>query len=312
MSSEGSTQLLYKIIIFFPKEHWSVRSVSEYLKDQSIQAELRSGFSHIVAICNYFDPESVKYLTDNPFMVFRYDYEKKLVCKGVVCIDKKKSTMENVDELLNKPNNIQFDLENFGFVPIGSSDIVKIYEDLRAIKLSPEIDLFKTIDCGVVVKNGLIHESVRRNALEIFALNAAIMQAMLAFHEKYNLLGQYTSVLTLSFLVRAKIEKLMLLFSKVDSMLDHKALLNSKKVRSTFLKQAKKSGLVLTQKFAYFLQNVDILDEQFRNPEAHKSGRLLNLVHNGKYPTLINELLSFHNESNGYYRDLLDIIIRDL
>jgi hypothetical protein len=139
-------------------------------------------------------------------------------------------------------------------------------------------------------------------------LRAAALLLMLKLQDKTNILKQFTTLFSVSFTARAQIEKLILLFAKIDPNINFKRIDDSKKVRSAFYKQALSSSMPLTIKFSRFLEDVQLLDEKYRNPEIHKSGRLLKIVHSGYYTNAMNEVLGYLNKVNEFYVDICDIL----
>ncbi|MBW1732426.1 MAG: hypothetical protein JRJ75_16370 [Deltaproteobacteria bacterium] len=87
----------------------------------------------------------------------------------------------------------------------------------------------------------------------------------------------------------------MLLLAKLDGNLDFAALDKSKKMKTTFKKQAQRSTFELTREFSDLLEDVELLDDNYRTPETHKMGRVLGLTYNGYFGTQVNEVLSFQN-----------------
>jgi hypothetical protein len=135
----------------------------------------------------------------------------------------------------------------------------------------------------------------KRLFIDILALRGTVLLVMKRVGGK-DLLSQYSLVFLLAVTVRAQIEKTMLLFAHLDQNLDFKRLDASKKIRSVFPRQAKGSSWPPTAQLAAFLASVDILDEMYRSPEVHKTGRLWSLLLSGHFETCLNEVMSFFNE----------------
>ena len=122
------------------------------------------------------------------------------------------------------------------------------------------------------------------------------------------MLAQYSSVFLLSFVTRAQYEKLMLLVASIDGTISYKRLDNSKKMKSTFIKESENSELEVTKHLRKSVANLELLDDNYRTPEVHKLGRILGLVYQEYYSSMINEVLSFQNEANFLFVEVCDYI----
>lgn len=297
-------------VLLFKKIPWNVASVTAYLGENTFSYELRSGFSHILAVSEaLLGPEGLC-LPENEIICVLYDRrgsEESWVSSAALILTPTGTRSVPIHELLAAENNVKFDLFNFGYPLKGRALIDDIFKSLQATAPIPDFNAMRSYACSDIMSDLGVPEVVKRRLLELYAMVMAEVRTLSRLNGQ-DLLSQYSASLALTLVVRAKIEKLMLLIAELDPAIDIKPLLNTKKLRSLFLRKAAASTFPLTQELSHFLNDVDLLDDHYRTPEAHKTGRLLPLLHNGSYNSVLNELLSYSNGSNLIFAKTLDYL----
>lgn len=294
-------------VLFFQKSDWNKHQICSMLNGLGMKYELRSGFSNLVAICESNQAVN-NILTDRKIIAINYDNTAQAAEKYARILDANISKIVPLSELLDKERNLSFDLSNFGFMLIGGVPIEHLYNLVRQSRFGDNIDILSESDCTDIIDNSNVSEDIKKLILDIFALRACAIHLISRLHNNSDTLAQYSSVFLLSFVTRAQYEKLMLLVAKIDSTISYKRLDNSKKIKSTFVKESETSNLEITKHLRDFIINLELLDDNYRTPEVHKLGRILGLISQGYYSSMINEVLSFQNEANFLFIEVCNYI----
>ena len=308
-------------IFLFNRSEWNKEAVEEFLDTLGIEYKLRYGFSHILAVCK--KPEGISRenldLTYFSYVKNRipssgilgvwYDAEKRAVSTKAILVKSKEINRVNLESLLKERNNIEFDLEHFGFIPTGGVDLEELYENVRSSNRLPrQVDILKSSQCSDILSSPTISDEIKKIVLDLFALRASAVLITVRLHDPSDVLSQYSQIFLLAFVTRAQFEKLILLLAKLDETLDFQDLDKSKKMKTTFRKQAKNSNFDLTKKLSAILEDVELLDDNYRTPETHKMGRILGLTKKGHFTSLLNEVLSFQNTADGLFQDVCEYV----
>jgi hypothetical protein len=203
-----------------------------------------------------------------------YDSGSQFVAKTAIEIGPAGHTNVNVQALLDDQDGTGFDLRVFGFSPAPNNADTRQYH--RAFRASAQhnalpYDILFTEEAETTLVTSLAPEP-QRLFIDILTLRATVMLVAKRMWGK-DMLAQYSLVFLLAFTVRAQIEKTMLMFAHLDPALNYPQLDASKKIRSVFLRQARGSSWEPTLRLAALLESVDILDDMYRSPEIHKTGR---------------------------------------
>lgn len=310
-----------QVVFLFNRNEWNKRSVEDFLDALESEYRLRYGFGHILAICSKPIGNEIEELNldaishvkgkipKSGVLAVWYDLEKSQVSSVALRIKSDSISKVGLEDLLKEKNNIDFDLVNFGFIPTGGEAIESLYESIRSTtKLSDKVDLLKASECEDLLNSKSMTDDIKKIILDFFTLRASAMLISMRLHDPGDVLCEYSQILLLTFITRAQFEKLILLLAKLDESLDFHVLDKSKKMKATFRKQAKNSSFDLTKKLAGSLEDVELLDDNYRTPETHKMGRILGLTKKGYFGTLINEVLSFQNTANDFFNDICNYL----
>jgi len=293
-----------KIILLFNIKDWSVPLVKNYLAKLG-KHKIRFGFSHILAI---FDELDEKNLLNSEKEVFCIRYDKKLEAarNEILVIREQSRNKQFLNYIASKPNNIIFDLRNFGFYPEHKRNLIEIYDN---IIFDGGTSILQPYQCRDLLQNEKLDNEVKKYLLDIYILIASGVQILVSLQDKTNFLKQYTGILSNIFIVGAQIEKSIFLIAKLDDSLNYyQEVIKTKKVTSTFLKKSGGSQFELAKKLRNIAKNFESFNESFRTPEAHKKGRIFALISNGHYGTLVNEVLSYRNLLSAFFIELIEYL----
>jgi hypothetical protein len=285
-----------KLVLLFPTSQWKKRDAEAFVNNAHLVGEFRVGFGHIVFITDS-DRGLLPPSAPNCVLCIEFDHSNRALKTDGVELSPSGSRDLQVASLIAEPNNVAFDLQNFGHVPVPSGDVDVLYDAFQkaaeANGLTAEMLLMPFAQAAFPRLQG---REVKKLLLDVLTLRATgVLVAKHLNGTGEDPLLQYAQILSLTSAVRAQIEKTMLLLAMLDPALNYQRLDNSKKIRSVFLKQAKDSTSPATKRFASFLESVDLLDDKYRNPELHKNGRLWGLVTSGHAGSILNEVLAFFN-----------------
>ncbi len=297
-----------KTVLFFNIKNWNFTVVKEYLKGLP-NHEMRFGFSHILAIFDNLDEESLKDSLKKILCV-SYDKDEKKVSSQALVIENNKRSYKKFAEILKAPNDIEWDLKTFGFIPERNKSILEIYDDIVSHPLNNgNNDILNNFQCRDLIENKNIDEETKKYLLDIFALIVSGIQVLISLQDKINYLKQYAGILANIFITRAKLEKIIFLVAKLDNNIEYyQKLIKARKIRSKFLELSKNSKFLLAIKLRPLAEDFEHFDNQFRTPEAHKKGRIFPLISDGNYETLVNEVLSFDNRLNYFFNEALQYL----
>lgn len=296
-----------KTILLFDKKIWDIRNVKEYIKGN--EYGVRFGFSHILVVFNNFDCKDLT-KSNNEVLCIEYDKKTNSALNECFLIKDGKQTSKKLKNVLREESNAEWDLKNFGFLPQDQENmnsLLDIYSTIIESPISSNADMLSNFDCRDLIANEDIENKTRKHLIDVFGLIAAGFQIIVSMQENINILKQYAGILACVFIARAKFEKMIFLVSALDTRGGYydKVVGGTKKLKSTFLRHSKDSKLPITARLQVIARNFDHFDEQFRTPEAHKNGRLFPLISDGHYNTLINEVLSFENELNQFFGEVV-------
>lgn len=305
-------------IALFPKDKWSKEKIVTILKSHGhsiSSSELRTGFSHIVLVQSD-DVDFSELKSQDKIIIVSYDQKDKILKKIGFLIEGNEFKKLDVEyEISNDKTNFIFDIKNFGYRPLGIGDFKTTIQNINNSHEGYLLQLLKTFDCEDLIDKEDIPVQARKLIVDIYGLIAASFEVQLTLHASFkkddsnNYIKFYSSILCCTFLVRSEIEKIILLVSILDPAIDHKSLQGSKSIRRSFRKMAENSSLDLTKELVRELSNIEILDDNYRTPEAHKMSRIFGILNNlsrETYGTLINEVISYLNWANQFYKKLCD------
>jgi hypothetical protein len=289
-------RLAVKLVLLFPNAQWKKRDAEAFVNDAQLVGELRVGFSHIVFITDS-DRGLLPTVAPNCVFCIEFDHSNGTLKAEGVELSPSGSREIQVASLIAQPNNVAFDLQNFGHAPVPSGDVDVLYDAFqKAAKANGLTAEMLLMPFAQVAFPRLQGREAKKLLLDVLTLRATgVLVAKHLHGTREDPLLQYAQIFSLTSAVRAQIEKTMLLLAILDPALNYKQLDNSKKIRSVFLRQAKDSTSPATKRFVSFLEAVDVLDDRYRNPELHKNGRLWGLVSSGHAGSILNEVLSFFN-----------------
>lgn len=289
-----------KIVLLFPTAEWKKRDVEAFVATAKLDGVVRIGFGHIVVI---IDADCARLPTVAPHPVFcvvldHVDHANLALSPECVELGPSGSRVLQVESVLSQPNNVAFDLQNFGYVPRSSGDVDSLFDAFEEAASKNGLTAQQLLmPRAQAVFKELRGREAKKLLLDVLTLRAAAV--LVAKHlngEGDDPLLRYAQVFSLTSAVRAQVEKTMLLLAVLDPALNYRQLDSSKKIRSLFLRQAENSTSPATKRFASFLEAVDVLDDKYRNPEFHKNGRMWGLISSGHGGSILNEVLSFFNE----------------
>jgi len=295
-----------KTILLFRKGEWNKHNVTELLRPLSIKCDIRSGFGHLLAICDSrLDWRSLTASRiTHTIIAVDYDHSSGMAGGSAFVVNSKKAETIALEALLDTEPNLSFDLRNFGFLPASSAGIGKLYDSIRRVRFGRDVDVLAASDCSDIIHDSNVPVEIRKSLLDVFTLRACALYTVGKLHSASNALSEYSSVFLASFVTRAQFEKLMLLMARIDEALDYKKLDSSKKMKATFAKQAASSQFPLTKRLLGLVADLELLDDNYRTPETHKMGRILGLVNSQHFGTMLNEVLSFQNDANNFFMDV--------
>lgn len=293
-----------KTILFFNIKNWNYLTVIEYLKGLP-NHKMRFGFSHILVIFDNLNEESLKDSLEKVLCVNYKKNERKVSLQSLVIENNLRSYQESA-EILKAPNNVEWDLKTFGFIPEHNKSILEIYDDIVSHPLiNGNNDILSYFQCRDLIENKNTDEETKKYLLDIFALIVSGIQILISLQDRINCLKQYAGILANIFITRAKLEKIIFLVAKLDNNI---LQLEGKHIRGTFLKLSKNSFFPLTKKLRFLAEDFEHFDAKFRTPEAHTKGRIFPLISDGNYETLINEVLSFDGRLNEFFNEVLQYL----
>lgn len=239
-------------------------------------------------------------------MCFEYVKEADAVKNDILVINGKQRYTSYFNVIADKPNNVVFDLQNFGYLPRCKKSLLEVYD---GIVFDGDTTVLGVFQCRDLLQNKNLDDSTKKYLLDNYALITAGIQILVSLQDKASFLKQYAAILSNIFIVGAKIEKLIFLVAKIDDSLNDEELVErSGKVTTTFLKKSEESEFALTKKLRDMAKNIEHFKDQFRTPEAHKRGRMLPLITDGHYGTLLNEILSYSNSLNGFFGEVVEYL----
>ncbi|MCK4781748.1 hypothetical protein KAS79_02350 [Candidatus Parcubacteria bacterium] len=265
--------------------------------------ELRSGFSHILAVFDKID-EGLLPDSKEEVLCVRYDKKAEAAKNDIMTIREQHRSTQSLSCLALKPNNIIFDLRNFGFYPKSRKKLAEIYDDVvfdgNPVMLEP-------YQCRDLIENEQLDNEIRKYLLDIYIFIASGIQILVTMEQgKAHALKQYSIILSNIFITGAKIEELIFLVARIDSSLEYyKKLKKAKRIRSVFLKNSGKTELKIVKKLRNIVEDYELFTQKFRTPEGHKKGRMFPLISEGYYGTLFNEIMSFNNALNGLFGEIV-------
>ncbi len=299
-----------KTILFFNVKNWNSITIKEYLKGLS-DYKMRFGFSYILVIFNSLKEEFLKNSYEKILCV-NYDKNTRRVSSRALVIKDGTRSYQEFDKILKEPNNVEWDLKTFGFIPERNKSILEIYDDIIRYPINDgNNDILSNFQCRDLIDNKNIDEEIKKHLLDIFALIVSGIQILISLQDRINYLKQYAGILANIFITRAKLEKIIFLIAKLDNdTIYYQKLLKGKKrgIRNSFLKLSRNSNFSLTIKLKHLAEYFEHFDNQFRTPEAHKKGRIFSLISDGHYGTLANEVLSFDNKLNQFFGEVLQYL----
>jgi|GEM_PF-5578705 hypothetical protein len=308
------------LIALFPKVSWSKEKIVSAFKAQGHEiksSELRIGFSHL-ALIKSDEVDFSQFKSQEKIILVRYDQEKQELQRVGFIIEN--NEFKNLDveyEINNDQTNFVFDIKNFGYKPQGTGDFKKTIENVNNSMQGKFLELLKTFDCEDLLEKENIPPQAKKLIVDIYALIATNFELQFTLQTSFypddskNFIKFYSSILSCTFITRAEIEKIIQLISVIDPAIDYSTLQGSKSIRRTFQKLAEKTEFELTKEFARSISNIEILDDNFRTPEAHKMSRILGVLNNlskETYGSLINEVLASMNGTNQFYKKLCDYL----
>lgn len=296
-----------KSVLLFNIKNWNLLTIQEYLKNlsQREKPKIRFGFSHILAIFNGLDQRVIPD-SENAVLCIEYDKKAKEAVTNFLVIQGNSRKTKSLDDVKGEPNNIVFDLHNFGFIPEREKEVLEIYND---IVVDSNAKVLEPYQCRDLLQDESLNVEIKKYLLDIYALVASGIQILISLQNKTSFLKQYAGILADIFIVRAKLEKSIFLIAKLDDTLKYnESFSNAKRVRTVFLEYSQKSEFKLTKELRGLSQDFEHFDSQFRTPEAHKRGRIFPLISDGYYGTLINEVLSFDNRVNRFFGEVVQYL----
>lgn len=310
-----------KLVLLFAKRFWKKADAVEFSVDAQLTGSIRVGFSHLVFI-GEGDWDSLPPVATKPVVCLEYDHKGHnpgthapgthvvgSVSRHGVEVSASGQRNLDVGQLLSQPNNVAFDLEHFAHVPATLGNTSLYYEAFKESALTHGLTpnmLFS--EAADKVFHSLPSDESKKLLLDMLTLRASAILVLRHVHGQ-DILSRYAAMFSLTCAVRAQIEKTMLFLARLDPALDYKQLDSSKRIRSTFLKQAAQSGYPATARMAAFLEGVEILDGRYRSPELHKTGRLWGLLYSGHVDTSLNEILAFLNELQGVTIGMIETLL---
>lgn len=284
------------LVAVFEKASWTKPLVVEFLQGASLDADLRMGFNRILALLPLECLDSFPRSAARELVLLAYDWEENTGSTEARRIGPQGASPFDPTELLE--TGLLFELKNMGFVPIDSGDLQVHQEALaRGVASLGKAAPVARVDGAEAALALDLDGRPRRLLLDCLVLRASAIQILMwgANSNEKAELQHYTQIVSVTFLVRAQTEKLMLLCGHVDPELEYERL-TGKRVRQKFLDMARGSDLEVTKRIAAFVEGISILDENYRTPEAHKTGRNWGLVCSGYHESLSNEVMGYLNE----------------
>lgn len=294
-----------KHLILFNKKQWSAADVREFIIsiNGKINFVLRNGFNHILAICDS-EIDIQKSPREGTIYSFEYDREKNEASSEVKTINRNGIINENLEGLSKTVDNFLFDLTSFGYIPDSVGIIEDLYLIIKESRIAKEVPVICTDESNNAINNSNIPPDIKKSLLDYCSLRACAALLLQKFHDANEQINQYATAYLMSVITRSQYEKLILLTAKIDNSLDHDKLIGAKKMKKNFIKQANQSTQNNTKNLLQLVKNLEILDDDYRTPETHKSGRLLKLISDDHYGSLINEIMSFQNDADAYFRKI--------
>ena len=311
------------IVLLFNKQLWTHTQVSQFLKGKHVPCRLRIGFTNYVAVAEVEQIDLTTLKGKGLGKLTAVAFEKQadvgngsrsdIALPNAYVIDNETITecpLENL--LLEKDENLAFDLQNFGFDPKPSAELWEIYDDVAASLrncVRPEAHrmVVDSCDCGDLIRDEAISLAIRKLLLDFYTLRAAsicVGANLVLARPKYpgkNNLTYYSKLLMTGTTTRAMYDRLMTLAATMDDELDEGRLSSNRSTKRAFLKQSATSSFPPTQMTREAVESLWILDDKYRSPELHKTGRLYSLVHAGHVDSLMNELCSFQNQATDLF-----------
>ena len=304
-------------ILLFSYNYWSKEKVSDYLVKSGVTfkpKQLRSGFSHLVFINSNnisIEPTSIE-----PIIILEIDYEKQMLLpdKAYLIVDNTRKVFDLPYALDNDTTNFLFDVKNFGFIPNTNSDFFITTKNINELLLKLPQNIPDDFDLTEIVLNDKIDNNVKKILLDIVGLIAAHLYNQIIHTNSKDIqaiyVQRYSALITSTFVIRAIIEKLILLIAQLDEDIEYRKIVDSKSMKSSFLKEAVKSNDPITKEFLHYITNVEILDNSFRTPEIHKLGRIFGLLNYdiNVYDSLFNEISAHFNYANIYVAKIIKLL----
>lgn len=305
-------------IALFPKSKWSKEKIEALLKSygHSISSsELRTGSSHLVLVQSDEVDFSELKSKDKIIIVSYYKGDKSLRKVGFLIENNELKTFDVESYVKNDKTSFIFDIMNFGYPTMGTGDFKTTVQNINNSHDGNVLSILKVFNCEDLIDKENIPIQARKLIVDIYGLIAANLEVQVAIFSRFkeedsnNYIKFYSSILCCTFLTRSEIEKIIQLVSILDPAIEHKTVQGSKSIRRTFKKMAEKSTLDLTNELVHELSNIELLDDNYRTPEAHKMSRILGILNNlskETHGTLINEVISYFNWANKFYKKLCD------
>jgi len=305
---ESCVKKIMKTILLFNKKYWTVLTINDYLEKEKCH-EIRSGYSHIIVVLDKIDEKTLPD-SDKEILCIQYSKKDEAAKNDIIRIKGRHRVVESLAHLALKPNNIIFDLRNFGYFPKSNKGLVAIYDD---VVLDGNFDMLKIYGCRDLIECENIDDEVKKYLLDIYVFIASGIQILITMNSKDHVLKQYSIILANIFITGAKIEELMFLVLKIDDQTGYyqKFKKAKKGLISAFLGNTSNSKLEIVRKLRDIAENYELFTDKFRTPEGHKKGRIFSLVSQGHYGTLLNELLSFINDSNALFVDIVNYLRKE-
>ncbi|MBW2044101.1 MAG: hypothetical protein JRI96_04350 [Deltaproteobacteria bacterium] len=209
-------------VFLFKRTEWNKKTVTEFLDAMKMDYDLRYGFSYILAIiceksgflnAKNLDSGAMADVRDkippSGILCVHYDSKRRMVSTKALLLNKDAASPVDLDVLLKGKNDIEFDLANFGFSPMGGARVEDLYKSIRSSdRLSPKVDILAASECEDIINNPRISEDIRKIVLDVFTLRAAAILVALRLHHTGDVLSQYSEIFLLSYITRAQFEKL--------------------------------------------------------------------------------------------------------
>ena len=291
-----------KTILLFDKRYWNVLTVKNYLVGMGEKYGIRFGFSHILAILNETDEELLPN-SEKEILCIQYDKNAEAAKNDILTIQGQCRVVQSLSYIAQKPNNIIFDLRNFGFYPESEKNLAEVYDD---VVFDGNPSIFEPYQCRDLIENTQIDKEVKKYLLDIYIFIATGIQSLATLQDRTNVLKQYSGILLNIFITGAKMEELIFLVAKLDCSYEYyEKLKKAKKARSAFLNNSNNTKFKIAEKLRKMAGDYELFSEGFRTPEAHKIGRIFPLLTGGHYGTLVNEVLSFNNSLNALFGEII-------